>query len=66
MAIENARSLQQAREQIARMRRALDDLRQRVEPLNKKNFEILAEGPRDEIQKLEADIAEYLSRPHAS
>jgi hypothetical protein len=64
--IGNTRELQQVREQIARLRRGLRALENQVKPLNIHNFETLAEGPRDEIKKLEAEVDAYLSRPRST
>jgi hypothetical protein len=47
-------------EQLARMYRALGDLHAHVAPLNFANYQILAEGPIDEIAKLRREIDEYL------
>lgn len=57
--------LQQALEQIQRLCRALDSLRVDIFPRNPKNFAIMAEGPVDEIRKLQADIDAYISRLEA-
>ncbi len=65
MSIEDARGLQQTREQIARLRRGVEAIRIRVEEANTKNFAILTEGPRDTIAQLEAEVDEYLSRTRA-
>ena len=54
--------LQQALEQIERLCRALNSLRIDIFPQNPKNFAILAEGPVDEIRKLQADIDAYINR----
>lgn len=62
MTIKNAAGLQQTREQIARLRRGIEAIRIRVEEANTKNFEVLTEGPRDMIAKLEAEVDEYLAR----
>ena len=53
--------LQQAIEQIQRLCRALNSLRVDIFPQNPKNFAILAEGPVDEIRKLQAEIDAYIS-----
>jgi len=47
-------------EQLARMYRALGHLHAHVAPLNYANYQILAEGPIDEISKLRREIDEYL------
>ena len=43
-------------EQIEGLCRALDSLRQFILPKNPRNFAIIAEGPVDEIRKLQSDI----------
>jgi len=54
--------LQQAIEQIERLYQGLNALRAEVLPKNPRNFAVLAEGPLDEIRKLQAEIADYVSR----
>ncbi len=56
---------QQALEQIQRLCRALDSLRVDIFPQNPKNFAIMAEGPVDEIRKLQTDIDAYINRLEA-
>jgi uncharacterized protein YPO0396 len=60
--IQNEAQLQQALEQIENLCRALQTLRADVFPKNPRNFAILAEGPVDEIRKLQADVDDYLTR----
>lgn len=60
--IQTEAQLQQAIEQIENLCRALNSLRAEVFPKNPRNFAILAEGPVDEIRKLQADVDDYLSR----
>ncbi len=60
--IEHQAQLQQALEQIENLCRALQSLRADVFPKNPRNFAILAEGPVDEIGKLQADVDDYLTR----
>ncbi len=43
----------------------LDSLRVDIFPQNPKNFAILAEGPVDEIRKLQEDIDAYINRLEA-
>jgi hypothetical protein len=57
--------LQQAIEQIQRLCRAIESLRVDIFPQNPKNFAILAEGPVDEIRKLQADIDAYINHLEA-
>jgi len=60
--IQTDAQLQQAIEQIERLYQGLDALRADILPKNPRNFAVLAEGPLDEIQKLQAEIADYVSR----
>lgn len=57
--------LQQAIEQIQHLCQALDSLRRDILPKNPRNFAIMAEGPVDEIRKLQADIHAYINRLEA-
>ena len=57
--------LQQAITQIEGLCRALDSLRVDIFPRNPKNFALLAEGPVDEIRKLQEDIDAYINRLEA-
>ena len=60
--IENEAQLQQALEQIENLCHAVQGLRADVFLINPRNFAILAEGPVDEIRKLQVDVDNYLSR----
>ena len=60
--IEDTDQLEQALEQMGRMQRILDSYRADILPQNPRNFAVFAEGPLDEIRKLEAEISEYLGR----
>jgi hypothetical protein len=60
--IESDRQLQQAIEQIERLYQGLDALRSDILSKNPRNFAILAEGPLDEIHKLQSEIDGYISR----
>jgi hypothetical protein len=60
--IENTAQLQQALEQMGRMQRILDSYRADILPKNPRNFAVFAEGPLDEIRKLQTEISEYLLR----
>ena len=60
--IENDAQLQQAIEQIERLYRGLNSLRSDVLPKNPRNFAVLAEGPLDEIRKLQVEIDAYVLR----
>ncbi len=60
--IQNEAQLQQALEQIENLCRAVQSLRVEVFPKNPRNFAILAEGPLDEIRKLQAHVDDYVTR----
>lgn len=60
--IQNEAQLKQAVEQIQNLCAAIESLRAEVFPKNPRNFAILAEGPVDEIRKLQGDIDSYVSR----
>ncbi len=57
--ISNNEELAQALEAMGYMYRALVSLRKDIQPVNSRNFALLAEGPIDEIRKLEEQIHEY-------
>lgn len=58
--ITNRSGLDQSIQQLARMYRALAELRSRILPQNERNFQLLAEGPADEIRKLQREIDDHL------
>ena len=60
--IETTEELYQAIEQMGRMQRVLESYRTDILPKNPRNFAIFAEGPLDEIRKLQAEIADYVNR----
>ena len=60
--IENDAQLQQAIEQIERLYEGLDNLRADILPKNPRNFALFAEGPLDEIRKLQALVDDYVTR----
>ena len=60
--IDNTAQLDQALEQMGRMQRILESYRVEILPKNPRNFAVFAEGPLDEIRKLQNQIDEYLSR----
>lgn len=60
--IENAAQLQQAIEQIEGLCEGLDALRADILPKNPRNFAVRAEGPLEEIRKLQAAIDRYVAR----
>jgi len=59
--IKNDSQLQQAIEQIERLYQGLNALRGDILPKNPRNFAILAEGPLDEIHKLQSEIDNYVA-----
>ena len=63
--IKTEAQLQQAIEQIENLCGAVEALRKDIFPQNPRNFAILAEGPVDEIRKLQVAIDDYLSRLEA-
>ena len=58
--IENDEQLQQAWEALGDLYRALASYRSKILPLNPRNYAIIAQGPLDEIRKLQAEVDEYL------
>ena len=64
--IEHEAQLQQALEQIENLCRAVQALRADVFPKNPRNFAVLAEGPLDEIRKLQSEIDHYVTRLEAA
>jgi hypothetical protein len=60
--IDTTEELYQAIEQMGRMQRILESYRTDILPKNPRNFAIFAEGPLDEIRKLQAEIADYVNR----
>lgn len=58
--ITNDEQLQQTIEQLGRMYHAMAALRVRVLPLNARNFALMAEGPLDEIRRMQAEIDAYV------
>ncbi len=60
--IETTDQLQQAIAQMGRMQRILESYRADILPKNPRNFAIFAEGPLDEIRKLQTEIADFVER----
>ena len=60
--IQNEAQLKQALDQIENLCHAVQSLRADVFPKNPRNFAILAEGPVDELRKLQTDVDNYLIR----
>ena len=59
--ITNTAQLNQALEQMGRIQEVLEVFRVEILPKNPHNFAVLAEGPLDEIRKLQVEIEEYWS-----
>ena len=59
--IETTDELIQAIEQMGRMQRVLESFRHDILPKNPRNFAVFAEGPLDEIRRLQADIDHYVT-----
>jgi hypothetical protein len=60
--IRSEAELAQSIEQMARMYRALSALREEVRPGSEQHFRVLAEGPLEELRRLEADVHEFSGR----
>jgi hypothetical protein len=60
--IQTDAQLQQAIEQIEGLYQGLDALRADILPKNPRNFAVRAEGPLDEIRKLQTAIDQYITR----
>jgi len=58
--IENDDQLQLTFEQLGRMCKVLAHFRSTILPVNPRQYALFAEGPIDEIQKLQAEINAYL------
>ena len=57
--ISNAEQLDHTFTQLQRMYRALAALREEVLPKNPKLFVLMAEGPMEDIRRLQAEIDDY-------
>jgi hypothetical protein len=60
--IENTGQLVQSIEQMGRMQRILESYSSDILSENPRNFAAFAEGPLDEIHKLQTEISEYVQR----
>jgi len=60
--IQNTDQLVRAIEQMGRMQRILESYRTDILPKNPRNFAAFAEGPLDEIHKLQEEIFDYVNR----
>jgi hypothetical protein len=63
--ITNDEQLNQAVKSLGRMCRAMAALRAEVLPVNARRFALMAEGPVDEIRRLQAQIDAYAGREAA-
>jgi hypothetical protein len=63
--IKNDFELEQALHSIELMEKSLEKLREDVQPKSEQRFQLMAEGPRDEIKKLRREVEDYYSRQHA-
>jgi len=61
--IQNDDELQLTFEQLGRMYKVLAHFRATILSVNPKQYDLFAEGPLDEIRKLQADINSYLDLP---
>jgi len=64
--IQTDEGLQQSIEQLDLMYRMLLEFRRRILPLNYKNYQVFAEGPLEEIRRLQHDIDEYLAKEESA
>jgi len=58
--IQTDAELQQCLEQMERMYRVLARFRAEIAPINSANYRLMAEGPLEEIRRLQRDIDSYL------
>ena len=58
--IENDEQLQGSYEAIGHLYRALACYRTKILPVNRRNYAIIAQGPLEEIRKIQAEIDAYL------
>lgn len=63
--IANEADLQQTLDAIRLLKASVEDLRRDVGSRSQQWFELMAEGPRDEIEKLQAEVDEYLAKRDA-
>jgi len=58
--IENDEQLQQAWEALGDLYRAVASYRSKMLPVNPRNYAVIAQGPLDEIRKLQAEVDQVL------
>lgn len=64
--ITNEAQRKQAEECIEIMRRSLEDMKKTVMPKSHQWYEVMTEGPIDEINRLQSEIDDYLARRQQS
>lgn len=60
--IENDAQLTQTLNSIVLLQHSLDDLRDEVLPHSRQWYEVMIEGPHDEIKRLQSQVDEYRAR----
>jgi hypothetical protein len=60
--ITDEKQLQQAIEQMGRMYRALETIQAEVLPQSRQHFALMADGPLEEIRRLEREISAYVEQ----
>ena len=58
--IENDDQLRQACEALSDMYRILASYRAKILPVNPRNYAVLAQGPLEEIRKIQSEIDDYV------
>ena len=58
--IENDEQLHQAWEALGDLYQAVASYRSKILPSNPRNYVIIAQGPQDEIRRIQGEINEYL------
>jgi hypothetical protein len=60
--IANEQQMQQTVEQMERMCRALSALQTEVWPQSHRQFALMAEGPLEQLRRLEEDLSQFIDR----
>jgi len=58
--IENGDQLRQAYEALGDLYRALASYRERILPANPRNYALIAQGPLEEVRRIQGEIDAYL------
>jgi hypothetical protein len=58
--IQNGEQLQQAYEVLGDLYRALASYRERILPANPRNYAVIAQGPLEEVRRIQVEIDTYL------